>query len=118
MRTQEGIVVGDTIVNCHTISHHLHRSSGLSNIAVERLMNPSNAQDVPRAIDLLHAISSLSECSIDGYSPTELQEWRAIRVIGEMLSSFVDVFISPDWSLTQQVVSLSKYAHMTFVFYR
>lgn len=81
-------------------------------------MNPSDAQDVPRAIDLLHAISSLSECSIDGYSPTELQEWRAIRVIGEMLSSFVDAFISPDWSLTQQVVSLSKYAHMTFVFYR
>ena len=37
---------------------------------------------------------------------------------GEMLSSFVDAFISPDWSLTQQVVSLSKYAHMTFVFYR
>ena len=118
MRTQEGMVIGDTIINCHTISNHLRCSPALSSIAVERLMNPSDSQDVPRAIDLLRAISSLSKLPLDGYTPTEQQEHRTLTVIGVMLSAFVDAFISPDWSLTQQVTSLSTYAHMAFALYR
>ncbi|KAH9937097.1 uncharacterized protein B0H18DRAFT_925397 [Fomitopsis serialis] len=118
MRTQDGIVIGDTIVNCHTMTRHLSRIPQLSAVAVDRLMNPSDSQDVPRAIDLLRAISSLSALPLDDYTPTELQEHRAITIVGEMLSAFVDAFISPEWSLTQQVVSLSKYAHMIFALYR
>ncbi|KAH9921015.1 uncharacterized protein B0H18DRAFT_880546, partial [Fomitopsis serialis] len=117
MRTQEGIVVGDTIVNIHCLSRHLRRDPKLSDLAVERLLNPSDSQDVPRAIDLLQGIASLSTLPQEGCTPTELQELRAIAIIGELLSAFTNAFIRPDWSLTQQLTSLSKFAHMSFTLY-
>ncbi|EMD37803.1 hypothetical protein CERSUDRAFT_34804, partial [Gelatoporia subvermispora B] len=75
-------------------------------------------QDVPRAISFLKAISSVPSLPNKDCSPTELHERRIIGIIGEMVASFMDPFIQPTWNLSQQVVSLSKYAHMALVLFR
>ncbi|KDQ54169.1 hypothetical protein JAAARDRAFT_182553 [Jaapia argillacea MUCL 33604] len=114
LRTQEGMVVGNTIVNRHILIQHLLRTGHHSEHEINTLMNPANAQDVPRAIDLIRAVAA-----IEGPNPNPgvLQEIKIIRVIGEMFSAFVDGFSKHDWCLAQQLTALSKYAHMVFILF-
>ncbi|KII88930.1 hypothetical protein PLICRDRAFT_29388 [Plicaturopsis crispa FD-325 SS-3] len=118
LRTFDGMVVGNTIINRETLRQHLCRSDDLTAHGIDMLLNPADAQDVPRAIDLLEAVSSISTLPTASCSPSELQEIRAINIIGEMFAAFMRPFISPTWSLTEQVTSLSKFAHMSFVLFR
>ncbi|KAH7925283.1 hypothetical protein BV22DRAFT_991598, partial [Leucogyrophana mollusca] len=75
-------------------------------------------QDVPRAIDLIDAVGSLSTLAADECNPTELQELQAIYVIGDMFTAFMHPFIQPAWSLSEQITALSKYAHMACALFR
>jgi hypothetical protein len=120
MRTNEGLVVGRTIVNFETLRHHLLRDNSLSAEAVDILMNPADSQDVPRAIDFIQAVSSVGSIPVNpsDCNPTELQEIQVIRVIGEMFTAFLHPFIQPGQNLTEQVSSLSKFAHIAFVLFR
>ncbi|KDQ52350.1 hypothetical protein JAAARDRAFT_101904, partial [Jaapia argillacea MUCL 33604] len=117
-----GMLVGDTIINRHTWIRHLCRTGHHSEHEIDVLMNPADAQDVPRAIELVQAIREIG--GIDA-NPSILQEVKVIRVIAEMFSSFVHAFIgrcdlSPArcWSLKEQLTALSKYAHMAFILFR
>ncbi|KAI0686302.1 hypothetical protein C8T65DRAFT_591308, partial [Cerioporus squamosus] len=80
-------------------------------------MNPADSQDVPRAIEFIEAIEEIARLSTERCDPGELQEVRLISIVGELFTSFMDTFISPDWSLTQQLTSLSKFAHAAFALF-
>ncbi|GLB43863.1 hypothetical protein LshimejAT787_1500470 [Lyophyllum shimeji] len=118
MRTQDGMMVGRTIVNFETLYRHLCRNTALSVEAVELLMKPEDSQDVPRAIDFVNAVDSISTLPTEGCDPGELQEVQVINVIGEMFTAFMHPFIQPEMNLTEQVTSLSKYVHIAFALFR
>lgn len=114
------MVVGRTIINYDALHHHLCRDGSLTKEAVDVLMRPGNSQDVPRAIDFIEAVGKVGQSPSDHatFNPTELQELQVIGVIGEMFSAFLQPFIRPDWTLMQQVTSLSAYAHISFSLFR
>ncbi|KAI0748796.1 hypothetical protein BC629DRAFT_1243540, partial [Irpex lacteus] len=118
LRTLEGVTVGRTIINFESIQRHLRRNPRLSEHDVRRLTNPSDSQDVPRAIEFIDAIHDLAALPTDDCSPAELQELPIIAVVAEMFTSFLDAFVTPDWSLSQQVASLSKFAHTAFALFQ
>ncbi|KAH9951507.1 hypothetical protein B0H21DRAFT_681162, partial [Amylocystis lapponica] len=107
LRTADGFQIGRIIINSTILAQHF-----FSDDEVNRLMNPANAQDVPRAIKLLRAVSAITAEPSDG--PIVNQEASHISVYGEMFAAFMEPFIQPTWSLTEQVESLSKHAHMSF----
>ncbi|KAI0078465.1 hypothetical protein K474DRAFT_1706510 [Panus rudis PR-1116 ss-1] len=112
--TFEGIMINDTVINCHTIRRHLLLDESLSDTHIERMMNPEDSQDVPRAIEFLEAIESIRDHPMDNISdPSLLQKQHLIGVIGELFASFMDAFLRPDWDLKEQLTSLSKVAHAT-----
>ncbi|KJA13990.1 hypothetical protein HYPSUDRAFT_150902, partial [Hypholoma sublateritium FD-334 SS-4] len=45
-------------------------------------------------------------------TPSDFHRQRCITFFGQFLSYFLLPFISPDWSLSQQIESLSAYAHL------
>ncbi|EMD31048.1 hypothetical protein CERSUDRAFT_60567, partial [Gelatoporia subvermispora B] len=118
LRTTQGIIVGDTVINHEILAAHLRDHPELSELEVQRLLNPADAQDVPRAVSFLQAVYSISSLPRDGCSPTQLHERRIIGVIGQTLNAFMDPFIRPSWNITQQITSLSKYAHLAFALFR
>ncbi|KAI0804565.1 hypothetical protein BC629DRAFT_1713564 [Irpex lacteus] len=118
LRTLEGVTIGRTVVNFETIRRHLRRDPDLSEADIDRLTNPSDTQDVPRAIEFLEAVNRISELPIEGCTPVELQELPPITVVAEMFMAFMDAFIAVDWNLSQQLISLSKFAHTAFVLFR
>lgn len=81
-------------------------------------MNPADSQDVPRAIDFLEAVEEIGHLPNDSCDPGEVQEAHLITAVGEIFTLFMDTFIRPDWSLTSQLTSLSKFAHASFALFR
>ncbi|KLO14229.1 hypothetical protein SCHPADRAFT_826611, partial [Schizopora paradoxa] len=118
LRSQEGLVVGDTIVNRMNLKQHLCRVGDLSEFKIDNLLNPADAQDVPRAIDLINAVTSIGISSTSQCNPSEVQENLIFNAVGIMFSAFMNPFISPSWNLSQQVISLSKSAHMCCALFR
>ena len=80
-------------------------------------MNPANAQDVPRAVELLKAIGKILLYPSNCRSLTEQHEAAELCVIGEMLNAFLDAFFNVELSITQQVTLLSKYVHLAFALF-
>ncbi|EPQ52325.1 hypothetical protein GLOTRDRAFT_24291, partial [Gloeophyllum trabeum ATCC 11539] len=113
-----GLQVGNTVIKNDTLARHLLRAPDMTEYRVQQIMNPADSQDVPRAIDLIDTVSILPSVSPSELSPLDLQELQIIEVIGETFGAFLDAFIRTDWSLQQQLSSLSKYAHMAIVLFR
>ncbi len=106
------------IINHHLLKKLLRRSDRPS-IEVDRLMDPADSQDVPRAISFIEAIEEVAALPTDpSCNPGELEEIRIVALLSDVLTAFMDPFISPSWSLTEQVVSLSKYAHLSCALFR
>ncbi|KAI0072081.1 hypothetical protein K474DRAFT_1686804 [Panus rudis PR-1116 ss-1] len=116
--TLDGFMIGDTLINFHTLRRYLLKSHTLEK--VDRLLNPEDSQDVPRAIELIEAVAGVRDLSdsVDSIQdPSMLKEIAYIGVVGEMFLSFMDAFISVESSLTDQLISLSKFAHACFALF-
>ncbi|EIW77723.1 hypothetical protein CONPUDRAFT_61594, partial [Coniophora puteana RWD-64-598 SS2] len=75
-------------------------------------------QDVPRAIKLLRAIISLADIQPP---PNDLQaaaDLDAIRLLSALFKFLLDAFTDTSFSLSQQVSSLSAFAHLAFSLFR
>ncbi|KAJ6607976.1 hypothetical protein B0H10DRAFT_1955815 [Mycena sp. CBHHK59/15] len=110
-RSNEGVV----------IDKWLEHLPGETQESVAILVDPTDHQNVPRAYKLIKACISLGSDGIpitSDMSPTDRSIRRAFSLAGEMWSSFLDAFIDPSFSLSHQLISLSKFAHLAFVFYR
>ncbi|KAK7461448.1 hypothetical protein VKT23_008626 [Stygiomarasmius scandens] len=108
---------GMTINNGHCINRimllqWLQRIPNMSLCNAQRLLFPRDAQSVPRALELFEAIIQLSTLDITPRNPAEMQDLDAIKMLAEMLSSLRDPFVKVTWTLSQAVVSLSKFAHL------
>ncbi|KAI1784985.1 hypothetical protein LXA43DRAFT_900727, partial [Ganoderma leucocontextum] len=114
--TQEGVLINQTILNVESIRRQLRRDPSLSEHDIAVLTKPTDTQDVPRAVRFLDTLANLASLPPSD-DPTEFQEATYLSVVAEMFHSFMLAFIQVDWSLSQQLTSLSKYAHMAFVLF-
>ncbi|KAJ6611373.1 hypothetical protein B0H10DRAFT_2286878, partial [Mycena sp. CBHHK59/15] len=114
-------VIDKVILNRTIITQWLEHLPGETQESVAILVDPTDHQNVPRAYKLIKACISLGSDGIpitSDMSPTDRSIRRAFSLAGEMWSSFLDAFIDPSFSLSHQLTSLSKFAHLAFVFYR
>ncbi|KAL0961306.1 hypothetical protein HGRIS_006265 [Hohenbuehelia grisea] len=116
IRTFEGVVIGKTIINHETLRKHLSRSHAID--AVDRLLKPEDSQDVPRAIEFLEAVRDVCDLATDDLTPTELQELPALSLLARLIDTFLRPFIDVTLCLTQQIISLSTFAHLSFALFR
>jgi hypothetical protein len=79
---------------------------------INALLSPKDMQDVPRAIKLLSLTADLRYLDTSDFDPSEANTHRALSLLGEMLDALVEPFTNPDFSISQQVVSLIKFSHI------
>ncbi|KAJ6553029.1 hypothetical protein B0H19DRAFT_1263450 [Mycena capillaripes] len=94
--SSQGIVVKNVCVNrdlwlcwIEHLPNHDWAETTLHN-----LLDPSDAQDVPRAIKLLLSIVELGQLDPDNFDPSELAEFEAICLLGELLDAWLQPFIN------------------------
>ncbi|KAI0054409.1 hypothetical protein BV25DRAFT_1949134 [Artomyces pyxidatus] len=119
LRSPSGITLNNgRIINATSLTRYLQLLPGQDDDSVHTLLYPGDAQDVPRAVELMQgiiAIPSLTNVSADVNVIADLD---AIRLLAALLDALLDPFINPDLSLSCQVRSLSKYAHLAFSLFR
>ncbi|KAG1863130.1 hypothetical protein F4604DRAFT_2030060 [Suillus subluteus] len=119
------LIVGMKLVNGHTVNRavltrYLSWLPDQDETSILKLLNPDDPQDVPRAIELMQAIITLSKNEFDTttMSVGECADIVAIKILGAVLESILLPFIDVTLSLHQQIAHLSRYAHLTFTFFR
>ncbi|KAJ7079589.1 hypothetical protein B0H15DRAFT_787927 [Mycena belliarum] len=120
-RSNEGVVIAQVIINRSIITQWLERLPGETKESVAILVDPADHQNVPRAYKLIKASISLGSDAIPPTpdpSPTDESTRRAFSLAGEMWNAFLEPFTNGSLSLSEQLKSLSKFAHLAFVFYR
>ena len=117
LRNRDGILVNRLIANKNHIRSHLIQLPETDVKMVESLVDPVDKQNVPKAVTLIQLINKLQTLDTASYTPSQVEEHRALVAIGTVFSAFVDPFIHSHMSLADQLTSLSKYAHAAFAFY-
>ncbi|KAL1671130.1 hypothetical protein EV122DRAFT_185145, partial [Schizophyllum commune] len=82
------------------------------------LLQPDDAQDVPRAVKLLLLISDIRTISTDGMDPHELKEHAALCILGEMFEALSLPFTQPALTISEQERFLIKFAHILAALYK
>ncbi|KAF8982926.1 hypothetical protein BDQ17DRAFT_1336706 [Cyathus striatus] len=101
--SQKGVLINDTLINKN---------------AIQALLDWKDPQDVPRAIKLLSLIPELHTLDWEDMSPSELQTHNAFCLLGEMLEALLQPFINPDYTISEQIISLVKFAHILYALFK
>ncbi|KAJ7703986.1 hypothetical protein B0H17DRAFT_1228185 [Mycena rosella] len=113
--SKEGILINDVVIHKSLIAGWLERMTGhdWSDESIHALLNPKDPQDVPRAIKLLCLVAEL-RMAVDStdFTPSELKTYRALCLLGEIFDAMLEPFINPALSLSEQLISLVKFAHL------
>ncbi|KAG1777967.1 hypothetical protein EV702DRAFT_947624, partial [Suillus placidus] len=121
LRTRKGMKLsnGHSITSA-VLAHYLAWLPHMDESSVTKLLNPDDPQDVPRAVELMQAIIALSKFNIDTITGDVgmCADMSSIKSLGTILESLLLPFIDVTLSLQQQVTYLSRYAHLTFTFFR
>ncbi|KAI0681858.1 hypothetical protein C8T65DRAFT_597993 [Cerioporus squamosus] len=118
MRSHEGMLLSQVVMNRRLLTQELTRLPQHDSKAVELLLDPNDHQNVPKAVQLLQAIQVLSNIKHPSPSPTDMDTQRILTLLGDLWTSFLNLYISPRWSLSEQLISLSKVAHLLFALFR
>ncbi|SJL17231.1 uncharacterized protein ARMOST_20777 [Armillaria ostoyae] len=100
------------VINRGILAYFLAKLPGQSPELVESLIDPIDHQNVPRVMKLLMAITQLKDLNTMGMDPITLDQLLCITIYGDLIDAYIQPFINPEYSLTDQLVSLSKAGHM------
>jgi hypothetical protein len=84
-----------------------------SEYSIHSLLDPGDSQNVPSTIRLLLCIVDLGDLDPNDYDPSEAAELEALGLLGETFDALVQPFINTYLSLSEQIESLVKFAHLT-----
>ncbi|KAG2740438.1 hypothetical protein P692DRAFT_201728137, partial [Suillus brevipes Sb2] len=125
IRSPAGITLNNgRIINAMMLSRYLIWLPAHDEASVTKLLHPDDPQDVPRAIELMQAIVSLSksqQASIDNSFSTDIDlraDLMSVKLLSDIIESILLPFIDISLSLTEQVQYLSRYAHLSFAIFR
>ncbi|EIM80051.1 uncharacterized protein STEHIDRAFT_68626, partial [Stereum hirsutum FP-91666 SS1] len=76
-----------------------------------RLLDPSDKQNVPKAVSLMQHLSRV-EALPEPTNPTDAHNRHVLSFFAKTLNYFVAPFITVNMSLSEQVRSLAVYAHL------
>ncbi|KAK6995668.1 hypothetical protein R3P38DRAFT_2567181 [Favolaschia claudopus] len=106
------------IINPAVLTRFLARLPDQSEDSVRKLLFPDDPQDVPRAVELMDAITEFLVCDFGEVNADTAADLDSIRLLALILKSILAPFITPDMSLTEQMTHLCTYAHLTFTLFR
>ncbi|KAK7063420.1 hypothetical protein R3P38DRAFT_2492280 [Favolaschia claudopus] len=119
VRQPSGMCVQDgQVVNPHFLAQCLDLIEKHDEKSIHKLLNPDDPQDVPRAIDLIEAIISVRDITPPSHNVDLTSTCDSVRLLGHVLENFMSPFISPEFSLSKQICTLSTCAHLIFVLFR
>jgi hypothetical protein len=109
LRNNAGFMVGDTLIRAEDIVEQLTQLSDMTLEKAVQLLDPSDKQNVPKAVNLLQSLLKLKELPA---FPNPATEWhrQAIIFFAEILGYFFQPFITVDMTLFEQVESLATFA--------
>ncbi|KAJ6554116.1 hypothetical protein B0H10DRAFT_1967551 [Mycena sp. CBHHK59/15] len=112
LRSSNGMVIGDCIVNRVMLTQHLLQIDGMTLEAINNLIDPSDHQNVPKAVQLLEAIIRVCSLPTEDFDQTMRKGKKAIGLLAHILHSILSPFVDVKLSLSEQVTRLAKYAHL------
>ncbi|KZP34121.1 hypothetical protein FIBSPDRAFT_990558, partial [Athelia psychrophila] len=118
IRSGGGIALRDLLLDKNYLAQHLLRIPGTSVESVALLIDPSDHQDVPKAVRLLEAIISLAELPTTDLNPTDMKANRLLTLLGVMLHSLITPSTNVNLNLQEQMTRLATYAHLSFAMFR
>ncbi|KAJ7273135.1 hypothetical protein C8J57DRAFT_1063442 [Mycena rebaudengoi] len=110
-RNLHGICVGDTMLFPSDIIKHLAMLLHMTFEKAKILLDPEDKQNVPKAIALIQEMHALRDLPIP-QNPSERKIRHALNFHAEFMGYFIFPFIDVKQSLSQQIRSLSTYAHL------
>ena len=116
LRSPKGVsIFGDHITRDH-VHELLCELPGMSSKQADQLLDPADKQNVPKAVQLLQHLLLLQ--NLDTLrTPSAARHHKSVDFIGQMMGHFLLPFISVNMSLSEQVKSLSTYAHLAAATY-
>ncbi|KAJ7182232.1 hypothetical protein C8R43DRAFT_910814 [Mycena crocata] len=118
LRQMMGMTVDGRIINPVNLAKCLKLLEGQDDASVHKLLNPDDAQDVPRAIQLLEAIISVRNVVAPSREIELASDIDSVTLLGHVFEPLLAAFVDPTMSTSQQIEKLSTYAHLSFVFFR
>ncbi|KAI0068069.1 hypothetical protein BV25DRAFT_1875223 [Artomyces pyxidatus] len=119
IRSPSGLLLnGGRTITSSLLERYLVFFSDHTLESAKRLLHPDDAQDVPRAIDLMQGIITLSEIPQTTTDPDVAADLDSICYLSKLLEAILEPFINVEFSLSEQMVSLSRYAHLAFATFR
>lgn len=117
LRSPRGITIfGDTITAAH-IHAQLCELPGMTREKASQLLDPADKQNVPKAVSLIQHLLLVRDLP-ESSTPSMARHQKSINFLATMMGYFLLPFISIDMSLSEQVQSLSTYAHLAAATYR
>ncbi|KAJ6573351.1 hypothetical protein B0H10DRAFT_1964056 [Mycena sp. CBHHK59/15] len=116
LRSSNGMVIGDCIVNRVMLTQHLLQIDGMTLEAINNLIDPSDHQNVPKAVQLLEAIIRVCSLPTEDFDQTMRKGNKAIGLLAHILHSILSPFVDVKLSLSEQLYADSQTMVMNVVF--
>ena len=81
------------------------------------LLNPTDKQNVPKAVNLIDDLCKLYGRNLVGVGPGEESRIKAVAFVAKVFSYFLFPFTKVEMSLSEQLQSLSTYSHLITAIY-
>ena len=114
-------------VNSKILLCYLCWLDGCDKGQAHRLLFPDGPQDVPHAVELIHAVVRLGKIDLtkppytsnsgQNVNVDAIIDLEAISLLGLILDNLLKPFINPVLSLSEQIYCLSTASHLIFSFY-
>ncbi|PIL27027.1 hypothetical protein GSI_10166 [Ganoderma sinense ZZ0214-1] len=112
VRNPRGIETFDIHLTCHNVYEHLRRLPSMTADRARQLLDPADKQNVPKAVTLLQKLRELKTHAEPSSHPSERRRGENLSFLAEVFGFFVRPFTFIDMTLSEQIRSLSTYAHL------
>ncbi|KAF8163984.1 hypothetical protein BJ912DRAFT_1097015 [Pholiota molesta] len=112
LRSKTGLMIEDTNITATDIIRHLATLPGMSPEKAIELLDPGDKQNVPKAVSLIQNLLKLKDYANPTDNQFDCQKRHHINFLAHFLGCFVLPFIDVEMSLSEQLKSLSQFAHL------
>ncbi|KAF7986130.1 hypothetical protein HWV62_38482 [Athelia sp. TMB] len=105
-------MIGETQILPADVIEHLAALPSMPRVQAFKLLDPRDKQNVPKAVTLIQSLAKLNELEMPA-DPVAYKKCKVILFFGDLLGDFVRPFIKIDTGLSEQIRSLSAFAHLS-----
>ncbi|KAJ3714758.1 hypothetical protein C8R42DRAFT_591007, partial [Lentinula raphanica] len=117
LRSPKGVMVFRDYLTPDKVIKQLCSLEGVTLEKAQGLLDPSDKQNVPKAVSLIQHLLQLKNQNTEFIMPSEVQHRNSLIFLAEVLGYFLQPFIDIDMSLSEQLKSLSTFAHLAAAMY-